>query len=435
MRRVKRNNISKNLKVIPELLLMIIFYCSSVSADAEEFFELGPIHYSASEPKNNTSELAKKIYAPVNGVFSDLDFLKAILEELDVPAESQVLVYSKTSAQKKRIFPRYPRAIYFSESTYVGYVPGGAVEVITHDPRLGLVFYLIESKRSKLEQENRNVGFKVIREKSCLSCHVTSNTRDVPGLFLRSVMTDDHGEVDFKQESHIVDDETPLSKRWGGWYVTGNWSGVKHMGNDFKGRSKLQKLENLIGKIQVNRYIKSTSDVAALMVLEHQCKIHTILVEAKLLYERAVHLENALKLTGAFNGENSAAMRTARNSAEEIVSALLFCNEADIAGDGIQGGREFEEAFTAMARSAKSGKHLRKFRLYGRLFKYRCSYMIHSEAFDALPDMLKKLTFKRLHEVLTAETPPEKYQHLKRREKKIILEILQETTEMKKYTK
>jgi len=419
------------------ILLLGVFSCLGVCLYAVDFFELGPIHYSESKPNNAVSELAKKEFKPKDVAYNDLDFLKSVLKELNVPVDSQLLVYSKTSLQKKRIFPRYPRALYFSDSTYVGYVPGGHVEVITHDAELGLVFYLINPDRVNPDKAGSDpkFGYNVKRRKDCLSCHVSSKTRDVPGLFIRSVETDDQGEMDFKQESHFVDDETPLEDRWGGWYVTGNWSGISHMGNDFNGESKLEKLDSLKDKIEASRYLKDTSDIAALLVLEHQCKIHTILVESKMHYQRAIHLENALRLMGSIDEKNSSSMRTAKRSTEEIVESLLFCHEAEIEGYGIEGDEAFEKAFTAQAKLSKSGKHLRKLRLYGRLFKYRCSYMIHSEAFLALPELIRKLTFQRIHEILTAESAPKGYEHLKSKEKKAILEILLETTEMSEYLK
>jgi hypothetical protein len=400
---------------------------------AVDFFELGPIYYSDSEPENLVTRLAEKEYKSDGHASNDLDFLKSILDELKVPVDSQVLVYSKTSLQKKGIFPRYPRALYFSDSTYVGYVPGGDVEVITHDPKLGLVFYLISLSQVNPDKasENPRYGYDVKRRTDCLSCHVSSVTRDVPGLFIRSVATDDQGEVDFSKESHFVDDESPIKDRWGGWYVTGNWSGLSHKGNDFQGKSGLEKLDHLKDRIESSRYLKSTSDIAALMVLEHQCKIHTLLVEAKMQYQRALHLENALKESGSIDEKESSASSLIEHLTEQLVQAILFCDEAKIEGDGIQGNKEFEAVFIARAKVSKSGKNLRKFRLYGRLFKYRCSYMIHSEAFLALPEPLQKSVHKRIHEILTSEKSLEGYEHLKSNEKEVILEILMETTRMK----
>src|SRR5688572_19010692 len=42
-------------------------------------------------------------------------YLRSLLAALDVPAESQVLVFSKTSFQAPRITPQNPRAIYFND--------------------------------------------------------------------------------------------------------------------------------------------------------------------------------------------------------------------------------------------------------------------------------------------------------------------------------
>ena len=410
------------------LLILGVFSLCGVFISAVEFFELGPIDYSKSKPDNKVSQLEKKKFDAVDGIYTDIDFLKHVLEELDVSEDTQLLVYSKTSEQKRRIFPRYPRALYFSDSCYVGYIPGGSVEVIAHDPELGLVFYLVEPDNS-----NDETGYRVTRKVSCLSCHVSSRTRGVPGLFARSVSTDDKGEADLKRDSFDVDDTTPLKHRWGGWYVTGNWGGITHKGNDFYGESSLEKLKGMQGRIEASRYLKDTSDIVALMVFEHQCKMHTILVESKFQYLRAKYLENALRMIGEVKDGDSSAFRSAKSHAEEIVEGLLFCGEAEIEGHGIEGDVEFSKEFTAQAKLSKSGKHLRKFRLYGRLFKYRCSYMIHSEAFAALPEVVKKLTFQRLHTVLTAAEAPEKYQHLKKKEKRTILEIIEETTPIKQY--
>jgi len=404
-------------------------YCA-VSIYASEFFELSPIRYSKSTPDNAVSNLATKTFKRTAGYSTDLAFLKTVLKELNISEDTQLLVFSKTSVQKRRIFPRYPRALYFSDSTYVGYVPGGSIEVITHDPKLGLVFYMLSP-----ESGEEKHGITVERKASCLSCHVSSRTKGVPGLFARSLFTDEEGEINFKKNSFDVDDQTPLSERWGGWYVTGNWSGISHLGNDRNGESKLQKLEDVKDRIEASRYLKDTSDIAALLVFEHQCRMHTLFVEAKFQYERSLHLETAIHMGAKVNPEESTSLKTANNVADGLVEGLLFCDEATIGGDGIEGNKEFETAFIAKAKVSKSGKHLRKLRLYGRLFKYRCSYMIHSEAFEALPEIVKKLTFQKLHAVLTAETAPEKFEHLKGREKATILEILGDTTAIKKYVK
>ena len=69
-------------------------------------------------------------------------YLPAVLKALGVPRESQILVFSKTSFQAPRIFPRVPRAIYFNDRVSVGWVRNGDVlEIASVDPKQGVIFY------------------------------------------------------------------------------------------------------------------------------------------------------------------------------------------------------------------------------------------------------------------------------------------------------
>src|SRR5277367_486501 len=64
-------------------------------------------------------------------------FLLSLLRALDVPVTSQMLVFSTTSLQLRLITPANPRALFFNEDVYVGYIPGGRIEVVSLDPDLG----------------------------------------------------------------------------------------------------------------------------------------------------------------------------------------------------------------------------------------------------------------------------------------------------------
>src|SRR5437660_11756165 len=61
--------------------------------------------------------------------------LASVLQALDVPIESQVVVYSKTSRQLPLIEPRNPRAIFFNDSVSVALMRGGIIEIASVDPR------------------------------------------------------------------------------------------------------------------------------------------------------------------------------------------------------------------------------------------------------------------------------------------------------------
>src|SRR5688572_13069438 len=71
-------------------------------------------------------------------------YLESLLAALEIDPSSQTLVYSQTSLQSKLIGPKTPRAIYFNDDVYVGYVQDGPIEIASLDPSLGPVFYLLE---------------------------------------------------------------------------------------------------------------------------------------------------------------------------------------------------------------------------------------------------------------------------------------------------
>src|SRR3954469_17666737 len=83
-------------------------------------------------------------------------YLRSVLRALNVPVESQVLVFSKTSFQAKRISPQNQRAVYFGDNVAVGFVRGGDVlEFISQDPKLGSIFYQLHQNQSGIPQFER----------------------------------------------------------------------------------------------------------------------------------------------------------------------------------------------------------------------------------------------------------------------------------------
>src|SRR5580658_9043274 len=90
-------------------------------------------------------------------------YLPAVLKQLDINVDSQVLVFSRTSIQNQRISPRTPRAIYFNDDTAVGFVQNGEVlELSAIDPRQGAIFYSLDAEKSD------RPGFS--RRDDCLRC-------------------------------------------------------------------------------------------------------------------------------------------------------------------------------------------------------------------------------------------------------------------------
>lgn len=127
------------------LLSAILTFAISPSK-AEEMWELPPVLYSKTRTTDPVARLSSEIArgetrlpdGPENEV------LRFLLQRLEVPESSQILVYSKTSAQNYFISPRTPRALYFNRDAYVGHVLGGGFEIIIHDPNVGMAFYFIE---------------------------------------------------------------------------------------------------------------------------------------------------------------------------------------------------------------------------------------------------------------------------------------------------
>src|SRR5687768_4865402 len=126
-----------------------------------------PINYNKAKLKDPVSALQRKLAAGKLELVADGEqgYLQSLLVALDIPINSQSLVFSKTSLQRDRISPRMPRALYFNDETYVGYVRGGdVIEIATTDPAVGTVFYT-------LDQATDAKPALVRQTDSCFQCH------------------------------------------------------------------------------------------------------------------------------------------------------------------------------------------------------------------------------------------------------------------------
>lgn len=400
---------------------------------ATEIFEEEPINYSGSEAESAITRIADRIamgeallQAP-----TDREILAEVLTELEVDPESQVLVFSKTSAQNARISPWTPRAIYFSDNAYVGWVQNGNIETITFDKQLGAVFHIIDLNRRK-EGESAEIR----RETSCLSCHASTLTNDVPGILVRSVYPDSSGRPLLEWGSTHTSHSSALSTRWGGWYVTGRSGSEGNLGNVTfgKGGSKLVSkgsVESLSLDLNTKPYLGGgESDIVALMLLEHQVLVHNAVLAGHLTAFRFRHQNRMIRKSLGEDPDSplSDSYRLALdNLSEKIVSALLFAEEYELPEDGPEGGAAYQKAFGEHAIQARNGHSLREFRLYERLFKYRCSYLIYCDAFTNLDPLMKTRVLTRMHEILTHPGADPAYEHLSASESKRILAILGDT--------
>src|SRR5689334_16367432 len=65
-------------------------------------------------------------------------YLVSLLKALNVPVDTQTLVFSKTSSQADNTSPQQPRALYFNDNVYVGWAQhDNLIDLIGIDPQKG----------------------------------------------------------------------------------------------------------------------------------------------------------------------------------------------------------------------------------------------------------------------------------------------------------
>jgi len=413
-------------------LALLFAAATSPLAIAEDYDE-PPISYRSGEPDNVLSRLQAKIESgQVKLEYDDeLGYLPAVLKALEIPVDSQMLVFSKTSLQLRRISPKSPRAIYFNDDVYLGYCQAGDVlELSVADPKLGTVFYTIEQHAGDKPQIERHTD-------RCLICHSSSRTENVPGHLVRSLFVDEAGQPIFSAGSQSVDHTTPLEKRWGGWYVTGTHGSQKHLGNLIvpKGAAPYevnndagQNVVKLDAHIDVRRYPTPHSDIVALMVLEHQTLVHNRLTKASFATRQALDYEAKLNeaLGEPPTNRFESTTRRIQNAGDDLVEALLLVDEVPLT-EPIVGTSGYAERFSKQGPHDSQGRSLRQLDLKRRLFQYPCSYLIYSESFDQLPDEMLQYVWRRLWDILTADEPPKEFRHLSAEDRQAIIEILRDT--------
>lgn len=356
----------------------------------------------------------------------DWGYLKSVLRELRVPADSQALVFSKTSFQSQRISPQTPRAIYFNDDLYIGWVQGGdVIEVASVSPQDGPVFYLLSQERAARPRFVRDTG-------ACAQCHQAAETQTGMSLLMRSVYPDSSGFPAYGAGTFDTTDQSPPAQRWGGWYVDGR-SERATMGNGTASDpAHPDQLEgtghaDLAKRFDVAPYLTPHSDVVALAVLAHQVHLHNQLTNAAIDVRAALRDEATLKaaIGDRTPGHSASTLGRIAGACEPVVEAMLFCNAADLGP--IQGSSRFALEFEALGPRDRQGRSLRDFDLRRRLFRYPCSYLIYSEQFDALPDPGKQYVYRRLWKVLTGRDDSPKFDHLSDADRDAIDDILCDT--------
>jgi hypothetical protein len=359
-------------------------------------YDHAAIEYPTRTPDDAVTRLQQKIDSGAVKLQFDAKFgyLPSLLKQFGINPDSQMLVFSKTSFQGPKISPKKPRALYFNDNVAVGFVPAGdLMEFATTDPTQGVVFYT-------LDREKTDKPSFVRRTDQCISCHLIPGTLNVPGLLATSVIPGPDGSPRFPAAAVIVDSRTPLDQRWGGWYVTGTSGGLQHRGNaiapnpdqpDALDLRDTENLTSLAGRMDTSAYLEPTSDLIALMTLEHQTRVTNLMT--RLSWETRIAIKEG-------NLKEAAARLDFISS--ELVSYMLFTGEAHMR-ETMAGVSTFTKTFPERGPRDKQGRSLRDFDLKTRLFRYPLSYMIYDPSFDALPAVAKDQVYRKLFDALTAK--------------------------------
>ena len=393
-------------------------------------FERPPINYKTAETHDAVARLIERLKTGQTelGFHPKRGYLDSLLAELNVPVSSQVLVFSKTSLQVRRITPRKPRAVYFNDNIYIGYCQqGDLLEISAVDPRQGPIFYAIK--------QNPDGPPTVLRDKGqCMVCHASSRTQNVPGYLVRSVFANRAGHPNFGSGTYNIDMTSPFDRRWGGWYVTGTHGEMVHMGNQVYTDGDVPDLKqganrtNLDELVDTTPYLSPHSDIVALMVLEHQAQMHNALTYAN--FETRMALHQTYEMNKVLGREpdyiSDSARRRIAKAVDRAVQYLLMCDEFQLTSP-VAGTSSFADEFLSQGPRDAQGRSLREFDLHTRLFKYPCSYLIYSDSFLQLPDEVRQPIVERLTRILEGAETSDKFAHLDPPTRAAILEILHET--------
>jgi hypothetical protein len=380
------------------------------------------IKYSTAPLNNIVADVNRKLQdGAVQLTFEGRSgFLRSALDALQIPVDSQLLVFSRGSLQGKQIGEQNPRAIFFNDRVALGWVRGGdVIEVAAHDQSAGVVFYTLDQRADAASPPQFKRAF------ICLGCHMAGDTLGVPGLLMFSTTRQDPSQS--FSLPRFVDQNEPLERRFGGWFVTGSTGSAAHMGNnasslDGRASRELTSAEGLFG---ADGYRTLSSDVVAHLVFTHQIGMTNLLTRAGWQARVADPLLHPPYTAAPGEEERIALMMD--GVAREVVDYLLFIDEAKLT-DRVRGQSGFAERFSAIGPHDRNGRSLHELDLRQRLMKYPCSYLIYSPAFDALPPRARDPIYKRLWEVLSGQEREPRYQaSLSRADRRAIVEILRDT--------
>ena len=243
----------------------------------------------------------------------------------------------------------------------------------------------------------------------------------VPGIITRSNIVADDGHVVPQTGTQEVTHQTPHPDRWGGWFVTTEKASIPyaqraHEGNiTFSGKGNTSNqvfVDWLESAPETRGYLSSSSDIATLLVFDHQM--------------HAVNLLTRLNWEARIAGDQKTPSPEVSALVNELSDYLLFVGEAPplVQLVPLPG---FAKDLEARTPKDRQGRSLGQLDLDRRLMRYPCSYMVYSEAFDGLPPVVKNAVYRRMIQILSGADRQPKYSRLSSDDRRSVLEILRNT--------
>jgi hypothetical protein len=280
------------------------------------------------------------------------------------------------------------------------------LEIASVDPQYGTIFYVVTQSKDDVP------AFKRLGP-PCSSCHAPARD-EVPSPLLLMLSAEVAATGEAISEFRLVTDRTPFAERWGGWYVNASRTSAAHGGNKIlvDGAERLLiDASSPARPFNTSRYLTTSSDIVALMLLSHQVDVHNKISEAA---------HQLRQLPGDVTPAQIA------EAVEPLVRSLLFSGAVPFSGP-IRGSSDFAKEFSSSGRRDGRGRSLKDLDLDRRLMRYPLSYLIYSDSFDQLPDSAREYAYRRLWEVFVGKDRSGDFAHLSDSDRSELLEITSET--------
>lgn len=378
----------------------------AVSVKDDLPFGQSPIDYWKRNEDNSVVELQRRIEAgdvelPYVEKFG---YLPAILQELKVPVESQLLRFFSGSPHKSHITAERPRAMYFNDEVSVAWHPGAVlIEIAALDAQKGILFYTL------VNREDAVLEFHRASSQACLGCHNRATGVKVPGHFIQAQLGENAKKYFF---GSVKTHAAPLELRWEASYVTGLKPQQRHRGNLSRPEDQRRNADDLTyhrvifdlaDEFDTDRYLTNTSDAAAHLIFDHQMLGQNLL--ARYSYEHQFNVQSDIEAL--------------------LVRYLLLADEAPL-DDPLAGKSAYAAWYQSQGKRDEQGRSLHDLDLQTRLFRHCISPLIANRIVQRLPDELRRSLFVRLNDVLSGAVTLEGYA-ISDAERQVTLEVLRAT--------